>query len=367
MSAVWRLLNKAGTKTLTPFLLVSVGTAASSCYFYNQRTARARNAYCCAPNTNSENDKTSNDTTPEKKRQSWCPFARAMFYFNGDPLELPFGHPTITQVEGDEPMAEFNVAHYPNGVNANFLNSTGEDLSCRFGGPKGIFEDVEGREIARYKDGIVAVLKKHGGMCAGAKVADIGFGTGDCLLLPVCLFCSRIHLFTCCESGILTKSMSESVGPEGKVFAEELSQGFIDAFAAVQKADPSLANVQIVKGTARDAKLPVVEGGGSSGGGLDMVLICDVYHHFEYPQTILSSIRRSLSDTGTLVVIDFHRDESKIWSRPKGWVTDHVRADKATFTQEILSAGFVLSAEPQVEGMRENYIMVFRRQDLRPK
>lgn len=62
---------------------------------------------------------------------------------------------------------------------------------------------------------------------------------------------------------------------------------------------------------------------------------------------------------GYLVVIDFHRDDAKIWSKPKGWVMDHVRASQAEFRAEIESAGFRLVAEPVVQGLSENYVMVF--------
>lgn len=58
-------------------------------------------------------------------------------------------------------------------------------------------------------------------------------------------------------------------------------------------------------------------------------------------------------------MIDFHKDESKIVSMPKGWVTDHVRGTQDEFRREIEAAGFRLFAEPVIEGMTENYCMVF--------
>lgn len=63
---------------------------------------------------------------------------------------------------------------------------------------------------------------------------------------------------------------------------------------------------------------------------------------------------------GYLVVIDFHRDDAKIWSKPAGWVTDHVRASQDVFRAEIEAAGFRLVAQPEVSGLTENYVMVFQ-------
>jgi predicted methyltransferase len=71
------------------------------------------------------------------------------------------------------------------------------------------------------------------------------------------------------------------------------------------------------------------------------------------------SIHKALKKGGKLVVIDFHRDDSKIWSKPKGWVTEHVRASQSEFRKEIESAGFRLVAEPTIAGLTENYCMVF--------
>ena len=39
----------------------------------------------------------------------------------------------------------------------------------------------------------------------------------------------------------------------------------------------------------------------------------------------------------------------------------HIRADKATFVEEIVQAGFRVVATPSVEGLRENYVVVFER------
>jgi ubiquinone/menaquinone biosynthesis C-methylase UbiE len=42
-------------------------------------------------------------------------------------------------------------------------------------------------------------------------------------------------------------------------------------------------------------------------GSLDMAVICDVYHHFDYPGAVIRDVRRCLKKGGKLVVIDFHR------------------------------------------------------------
>ena len=44
---------------------------------------------------------------------------------------------------------------------------------------------------------------------------------------------------------------------------------------------------------------------------------------------------------------------------PPGWVTEHVRGSKEDFCKEIESSGFRLIAEPVIEGLTENYCLVF--------
>ena len=95
---------------------------------------------------------------------------------------------------------------------------------------------------------------------------------------------------------------------------------------------------------------------------VDVAICVDVYHHFLYPGTMLASLKRCLKPGGRLVVIDFHRDPTRmVMAKHKGaWATEHIRADQATFRTEIETAGFKHSAEPVVPGLDENYVMVFR-------
>ena len=56
-----------------------------------------------------------------------------------------------------------------------------------------------------------------------------------------------------------------------------------------------------------------------------------------------------------LVVIDFER----ILEQSRPWVFAHLRADQATFTTEIVAAGFRLAEEVPIPGFKENYFLRF--------
>ena len=95
---------------------------------------------------------------------------------------------------------------------------------------------------------------------------------------------------------------------------------------------------------------------------VDKAFVCDTYHYFEHPDAMLKSIHRSLNDGGELVVVDFER----IPGQSRDWVIGHVRAGKETFRAEIEASGFEFVKEIQVEGFKENYMLVFRKLQERP-
>jgi len=108
-----------------------------------------------------------------------------------------------------------------------------------------------------------------------------------------------------------------------------------------------VANVAVVLSNPKDTLLPW--------DSIDLVFICDSYHHFEYPRTMLDSVARALKPDGELIVVDFRR----IPGVSSPWVMQHVRAGEAEVTKEIKAAGFELIGR---EGfLRENYFLRFRK------
>jgi len=71
-------------------------------------------------------------------------------------------------------------------------------------------------------------------------------------------------------------------------------------------------NVRTILGTEYDAKLPPAQ--------VDVALVLDTYHHFNYPIEMLKSIRRALKPGGQLVIIEYYRSR-----RHPGTTMDDVR------------------------------------------
>jgi SAM-dependent methyltransferase len=181
--------------------------------------------------------------------------------------------------------------------------------------------ETESREVYREREPIAAVLPLRKGM----RVADIGAGTG--LFVPI---------------------FADAVGPEGRVYAIDIAPRFLDHLRQ-RSAEAGLTQLEVVAGREDSITLPQAS--------VDVAFLCDTYHHFSKPEDSLASIHRALTADGTLVLVEFDR----VPGESAEWLLDHVRADKATFQAEIEAGGFVLTSEPELAGLEDNYVQVFRK------
>jgi len=179
--------------------------------------------------------------------------------------------------------------------------------------------ESEGREVFERREAIVAALDLRPGMT----VADVGAGTGAFSVL-----------------------LAAQVGKEGRVIAQDVAPEFVRGIEARARRE-NLPQLQALLGGERDARLPEAS--------VDLVFTCDTYHHFEYPQAMLASLRQALKPGGRLVVIDYER----IPGRSSAWVLGHVRAGRETVIAEVEAAGFrLLRSHPL---LRDNFFLEFRR------
>ena len=128
-------------------------------------------------------------------------------------------------------------------------------------------------------------------------------------------------------SGLFTRLFADAVGPTGTVYAVDIAQKLLTHIDE-QAKKTGRTNIRTVLGTDRTTNL-----GAAS---VDVVFISDTYHHFEYPQATMRSIRAALRPDGQLVIIDFERIEGQ----SSDWILNHVRAGQAEVIREIETAGF---------------------------
>lgn len=158
------------------------------------------------------------------------------------------------------------------------------------------------------------------GIADGSVVADLGAG-----------------------GGWFTLRLARRVGPNGRVYAEDIQRQMIEALGRrVQREN--LSNVTPVLGTATDPRLPP---------GLDAVLIVDAYHEMDDPVTLLRNVGRSLKPHGRLGVVDFVAGAGGPGPSPDR------RVDPESVIVTAAAAGFHLVARESVAPFQ--FLLVFGR------
>ena len=183
----------------------------------------------------------------------------------------------------------------------------------------GVFES-DGREVYSKRHAVVKELK----LKPGLDVADIGAGTGFYSFL-----------------------FAEEVGPKGKVYAVDITEGFLTAINSIAKKQ-KLENIQTILSNQKDTLLPP--------NSIDVAFVCATYHHFEYPKTTLATIHRALRPGGKLVIIVFRKQEGL----SSNWVMGHVRSDQQAVIKEIEPTGFKFESESEI--LESNYFLWFKKE-----
>jgi ubiquinone/menaquinone biosynthesis C-methylase UbiE len=111
----------------------------------------------------------------------------------------------------------------------------------------------------------------------GSKVADVGAG-----------------------GGWFTVRLARRVGPNGKVYAQDIQPEMIQAIEGRVRGEGLRNRVEMVLGTARDPRLP--------DRALDAVLIVDAYHEMEDPITLFRNLAKALKPAGLIGIVEFKKD-----------------------------------------------------------
>lgn len=178
----------------------------------------------------------------------------------------------------------------------------------------------EGREVYDHRHEIMEAA----GVKEGMVVADIGAGTG-----------------------LFTEMLARATGESGAVYAVDIVPEFLEKIRERTRGKAGMGEVKTVLCTERSVELPA--------SSIDFAFICDVYHHFEYPESSLASLYRAMKPGAEVMVVEFER----IPGKSSEWIMGHIRAGKEVFRQEIESAGFEFVEE--VDLLETSYIHRFRK------
>jgi ubiquinone/menaquinone biosynthesis C-methylase UbiE len=155
----------------------------------------------------------------------------------------------------------------------------------------------------------------------GSVVADLGAGSGWFMI-----------------------RLASRVGPNGKVYAEDIQRQMVQALR-VRIQREGLKNVETVHGDPSDPKLPP--------GALDAVLIVNTYYEMEDPVLLLRNVAASLKPTGVIGIVDYTKD-----GFGPGPPMEE-RVDPERVTRDAEAAGLRLQSRPDV--LPYQYLLVFEK------
>jgi len=171
-----------------------------------------------------------------------------------------------------------------------------------------------GRDAWQQPGEVMRVLD----IAPGAQVADIGAG-----------------------GGYFTLRFARAVGPSGRVYAVDIDADMLRSLDE-RAQNEGLANVETVLAATDDPKLPP--------DGVDLIFLCNTYHHLDNRTDYFRRVRSSLRPGGRLAIVEF-RGESW-WTRffPHATRQDVMRS-------ELESAGYRL--EQQLDFLPRQHFLIF--------
>jgi ubiquinone/menaquinone biosynthesis C-methylase UbiE len=173
----------------------------------------------------------------------------------------------------EPPKYEFKKDHDPDGIGKFYMD---REIAHVMGYQAASW--LERPE--RVKEEEPAKLMKALDIKEGMTVADVGAGSG-------------YHAFL----------MSPLVGAKGKIIASDIQQQMLDLITAKAKKEKA-ANITTVNGTTKDPKLPA--------GEVDLILLVDVYHEFEFPYEMTEKMVAALKPGGRIAFVEFRLEDPKV-------------------------------------------------------
>ncbi len=150
-------------------------------------------------------------------------------------------------------------------------------------------------------------------------------------------------------SGWFTVRLARRVGPNGRVYAEDIQPQMIEVIKRRLPRE-NVNNVQTSLGTADDPKLPI--------GKLDAVLMVYAYHEMERPVALLRNAALALKPDGRIGIVEFTKDGGG-----PGPPMDE-RVDPERVIREANEAGLRLVSRPNI--LRYQYMLVFAKNTTDP-
>ena len=225
-------------------------------------------------------------------------------------------------LQADEPAAdkdpryEFRAEHDPNGIGKFYL---GREIAHVMGHPAAIWLERPEREEEERLSKLIELLK----LKPGDVVADIGAG-----------------------SGVLTLQMAPEVAPTGKVIAVDIQKEMLLRLKA-RMAETEITNVDLHLGVPDSPQLEPE--------CVDMILMVDVYHEFEFPYEMALNMAQALRPGGRIALVEYRLEDPDV---PIKLV--HKMSEKQSIL-EMTQPGLNLEHTKTYDDLPRQHLMIFTR------
>jgi SAM-dependent methyltransferase len=231
----------------------------------------------------------------------------------GDAIAEPLLKPLLAPTESDAAadLYKYRTVHDPDGTGKVYL---GREIAHYMGHRGAAWLERPDREVQEQPQRLIAAL----GLEPTDVVADIGAGTG-----------------------YMSFRLATEV-PEGTVLAVDIQPEMLDMLSFFQDIN-QIENVEPVLGEPDNPNLPDDQ--------VDLVLMVDAYHEFEYPYEMMQGIVRSLKPNGRVVLVEY---------RGENWLLPIKRLHKMTEAQvkrEMENVG--LEWQETLEVLPQQHILIF--------
>jgi ubiquinone/menaquinone biosynthesis C-methylase UbiE len=171
-----------------------------------------------------------------------------------------------------------------------------------------------GRDAWQQPDEVMRALA----IAPGARVADIGSG-----------------------GGYFTFRFARAVGSSGKVYAVDIDEELLRRLGERAQRE-GLTNIETVLAAPDDPKLPA--------GGVDLIFLCNTYHHLDHQTDYFRRLRAALAPGGRVALVEL-RGESWL-----GKIFGHTTR-KDVMLSEIEAAGYRLTQ--QFDFLPRQHFLIF--------
>jgi ubiquinone/menaquinone biosynthesis C-methylase UbiE len=168
---------------------------------------------------------------------------------------------------------EFREPHDPNGIGKFYL---GREIAHVMGHEAADWLERSERNAEEHTEQLVEHLK----LAPGAVVADIGAGTG-----------------------YYSRRLAKRVLPGGRVLAVDVQPEML-VLLTNKAAALGLTNVVPILGSVTNPNLPALS--------VDLVLLVDVYHEFDFPWEMMQAICQSLKPDGRVVFVEYRSEDPDV-------------------------------------------------------